>query len=188
MPEDKKMVPERDLIAVKERLKKAEDTISSLRKQHSEATLAAETYKRQLETSKVDLQDDDEMKEVRKYLLEHEENLVKKERELSDRETAALERERKSHAKELVSEYKGRGLELSEEELLNAEDMDGFVKDAHADFLAKENERLKANPSGPESVFDQGSGAVVKKEPKDMTDAEFTAYYSNLEKATLSKR
>lgn len=194
MPDEKKdqpkMVPEKDLIALKERLRKTEEKAAEAAKRLADLTASNATLERQLKTAKANLEDDDEVKEVREYLMQHDAEVSQKAKDAEARDTSLKERERKVRARELVADYKAKGLELTEDGLLSAEDMETYAKDSHAEFQAKEIERLKNQPQAgsPEGVFESGRGGVVKKQPKDMTDAEFDAHWQSLQAGALSKK
>lgn len=194
MPEDKKdqpkMVPESDLIALKERVRKLTSQLSEKDTKIAELSTSTSELQKQLKAAKANLEDDDEVKEVRQYLLDEGARIAKLEAEHKTRESSMTERERKVRAKELVADYAAKGLTLKEDDLLTAEDMEKHGSDSYTKFLAEENAKLKSQPKQgtPESVFDGGPGGIVKKQPKDMTDQEFTAYYDGLRQEALSKR
>ena len=182
-------VPIGDLLKLKDKadilqkkLHQAEDKIITLETSNSQ-------YEAQLKTAKANLEDDDEVKEVRAYLLKMDEDLAKKGEEIKRNGIAHTTRERAVRAKELKLDYKSKGLELEEEALIGAEDMEKFVTDRYVEFQAKEIEGLKKNPSNPsETVFESGAGSVVKKSPMQMTDQEFEKHWQGQKAEALSKK
>jgi len=193
MPDKKddkpQVVPIADLMKLKAKLEKTE-------KERDEALAKVPEFESQirkltadLKTATTNLQDDDEVKQVREYLMTENETLETKRKEHEANLKALTDRERKARAKELSLDYKSKGLDLKEEDLLGAENMDDYAKTQHLEFLAKENERLKAQPRNPaETVFEGGEGSALKKMPKDMSDAEFTAHVQKLQQEALARK
>jgi len=193
MPDEKNKAPQTvpiaDLMKLKTKLEKTE-------KERDEALGKIPDYESQirklsadLKTATTNLQDDDEVKQVREYLTQENEEIEKKLKKYNEDITALSGRERKARAKELVMEYKSKGLDLKDEDLLGAENMEDWVKSQHLEFLAKENEKLKAQSHNPaETVFDGAEGAVVKKQPKDMSDAEFATYVKQQTQEALARK
>ena len=68
--------------------------------------------------------------------------------------------------------------------------MEKHSSELYVDFLAKENEKLKAQApaKSPESVFDMGGGGVLKKAIWDMKPEEFKAYEAQLKQEALSRK
>ncbi len=162
-----KMVPEYQLIEYK---KAAEHREKQAKERESQLSQAVARLENELKIAKANGDDSEEVQLVRQHLLTQNKELDEK-RTKHEQDSATLtDRERKARARELVIELKSKGVETDIDALLGAEDMDRHSKDLLVEFLAKENERLKAQPSpnAPESVFDMGSGGVVRKSVKDI--------------------
>lgn len=192
MPDDKSKAPQTvpiaDLMKLKSKLEKTEKERDDALAKIPDFESQVRKLSADLKTATLNLQDDDEVKLTRDFLMMENETLEKARKERDEKDKALLVRERGARAKELRMDYKSKGLDLKEEDLLSAENMEDYSKTQHLEFLAKENERLKAKPSNPaESVFDGSEGGVIKKQPKDMTDAEFVTHVQNLQKTALAK-
>jgi len=188
---DEKMIPESQLITFK---KAAENRETKLREQVAKANgelternSAVRTLEAQLKTSKLNLEDDEKMKEVRSYLLDEDKRIQDLQAEIDKKVASVKERERGARAKELALDGKSKGLEITPEELLEAEDMEKFSSTKYVEFLAKENERLKNEPSTPETVFERGAGGVVTKTVANMSDAEFDKHWDSSMQGALQK-
>ena len=130
---------------------------------------------------------DSEVDEVRKELLDDDKRLTEKRNKLEEDLNSHAKSQREFRAKEIASDLKSKGVEIDVESLLGEEDMEKHALTLHADFLTKENERLKKEPNTPESVFDQGQGNVLKKQPKDMDDKEFAGFWKSQQQTALAK-
>ncbi len=186
MPEDKKrMVPESDLLAVKAKLRDTERKLQDTNTQHSQ-TLAQ--LNNELKIAKANGDSSEEVELVRKHLLDQADG-IKTDRAKYDTDLAGLtDREKKVRAKELATDLKSKGLEVDIQSLIDAEDMERHSKDLLVEFQGKEIERLKTEPRSAESVYERGAGGVLKKMPKEMTDAEFTQYEKSLVTASNNKK
>lgn len=193
MGEGDKTVPLADLVKYKSgaenREKKLKEDLARLQEQ-----LAAEQgLRRKAESdakmAKANLSDDDEVAKVRQMLIdqdkEYQEKIKKHESDLA----SLTKREREVRAKELMAEYGAKGVKIDAESLQNVDDLEGHFKEAYVAHLAKENEELKQKSPAvtPESVFERGTGGVLKKTPADMTTQEFDQFYEAQKKEALSK-
>ncbi len=170
---DQKMVPETDLIALREGSKSRE---KRLKAELDEAQRKIEELSDKERIARLNGVDDDEVKAVKKYLLE-EEDRVNKLRAKHEKDVASYqERERGVRARELAAEYKQRGVEVDLDNLLNSEDMEKVALDRYAAFLAEENKRLKETKPPEPSVFESTPAGTSKKMPKNMTDEEFAEF------------
>jgi len=156
----------------------------------------ADVAKAQEETSifSIDVDDEDEVKSVKKYLLE-EKRKVDAERAKSEKTVTSLEeRERKVMAKELASDYKERGMEITADELLGEDDMNRYAQDKYGEFLAEKEEGLnkapeKEEPSAEEKkLYESEQPGIIKKSAADMKPEEFDAAWDAKMKEALSKR
>ena len=193
MPDEKdkkpQVVPIADLMKLKTKLEKVEKEREDALAKVSDFESQVRKLNADLKTATTNLEDDDEVKQVREFLMKENETLEQKLKDIETKGKALFTRERGARAKELITDYKSKGLVLKEEDVLSAEDIDDYAKSQHLEFLAKENERLKAQPSNPaESIFEGGEGSMVKKQPKDMTSAEFATHLKNLQTEALSKK
>lgn len=130
-----KMVRESDLIAIKEQLKK-------LKEESSKDKAELVQLKSELRVAKTNLADDDEVKDVREFLLkrekelnEHEATLSDKESGLSERETSLKEREREGLIQTFASKYN-----LKVEEIKDADDPEKEALRLSHERLKKEKE------------------------------------------------
>ncbi len=171
---DTKMIPETDLIALREGSKSRE---RKLKEQLEEANRKVEDLTAREKVARLSgVDDDDDVKAVKKYLLEQEEE-INKSRAKHEKEVASFqEREKGVRAKELVAEYKQRGVEIDVEALLNSEDMERVSLDRYSVFLAEENKKLKETKTPEPRVFESISAGTSRKMPKDMTNEEFAEF------------
>ena len=195
MPEgDKpKLILETDLIKFKasaeNREKNFKKDLADIKAKFAEIETTNKQYEAQIKTLKANLTDDDEVKEVRDYLLSEDKRLAEDRSKLGKERADNEGLLKKAMAKGLVIDYKGKGLELKEEDLLSQEDMDKHVSSLWTEHLSKENERLKTQPSSPaESTFEHGSGGVVKKSVADMTPVEFESHWKQQNMEALAKK
>ena len=132
---------------------------------------------------------DMEVEEVRKGLLEESRTLDEKREKLDNDLNSHKTTVREFRAKELASDLKSKGVEVELQSLLDAEDSEAMAKDLLVEFQGKEIVRLKTQPQpgSPESVFESGSGGVVRKSAKDMPDAEFNTHWANLNRQAVAK-
>ena len=184
-----KMVHESDLIAVKKSMKsendKLKEELAKIKSQYAETQA-------ELEMAHTNVEDDEEVKQVKAYLLGlKKEVLVAKaefEKEKSKYQedlTAFQEREKESRVKTLASEY---GVEL--DAIKDAEDPEKEALRIKAERLTKEIEEKKT----PESVYEASQTGIVKKQPKDMETtppstgglSEFDRYWEAKKKEALS--
>lgn len=187
MPEDNKnsTVPLKDLIALKQILKDKEKKWDTEKAQFNSRIVQLQN---EVKIAKADGENSDEVELVKKHLLEQAEQVTKDRSKLDDDLNSYKLKEREFRARDIASTLKSKGVEITVESLLNEEDMDSKSKDLLVEHLAKENESLKKAPSSPESVFESGSGGVVKKQVRDMDDKEFAAYEKQLTQAALLKK
>ena len=182
---DQKVVPLADFLALK---KGSADREKKLKGQLDEALEQVSGLQSQLDIAKVDVDDDADVKVVRQDLLKRDKELrdgrAKHEKDL----TAFAEREKVVKAKELVADYKARGVELDLDTLLGEEDMERKALDQFASHLAEENLSLKTKePVKPTSFFESTMISSSKKQPKDMTDDEFKQFVKEETTKALSK-
>ncbi len=171
---DTKMIPETDLIALREGSRSRE---RKLKEQLEEANRRVEDLAAREKVARLSGDDDDAIKAVKKYLLEQEDEINKARARYEKDVTSYQERERGVRAKELAVEYKQRGVDVSVESLLNSEDMEKVALDRYAEFLAEENKKLKETPKPPEPrVFESTPAGTSKKQVKDMSDEEFAEF------------
>lgn len=193
-----KMIPESDLIKFKKGAEGREERLKTenegLRTKVTTLTTEASTAKAQLKTVKSNLEDDGEVSELRDYLLkEDEKNQANSSKNEQDR-TSLDKREREVRVKEIVAEYKSKGVELDSDEIVKADDMDNFAVAAFNDHLAKENEALRKgetpeNPNSPESVLDINTGTPIsKKKVADMSNEEFDKSWASMNAEALAKK
>lgn len=170
---DAKMIPETDLIALREGSKSRE---RKWKEQLEEATRKIEDLTAREKVARLSAEDDEDVKAVKKYLLDKEEE-IDKSRAKHEKELASFqERERGVRAKELAADYKQRGVEIDPESLLSSEDMERVALDRYSEFLAEENKKLKETKTPAPSVFESTPAGTSKKMPKDMTDEEFAEF------------
>ena len=182
---DEKMIPEKDMVSYK---KQVGAKIDKLEKENTNLKALKTQAESQISTLKANLEDDEEVKKVRNFLLDEETRLNKIGTSLDEREGAASKRERAAQAKEIAAELKAQGLEVEEQSLIDAEDMWKMKSDLLVDFLSKENKEKKAPENPAENVFDAGHGGIVQKDVWDMTDEEFEKHDAQLKKVALSRK
>lgn len=168
-----KTVPLSQLMALKEKEKKTRAELEEAKT--SNAKLTSE-----LKIAKTDIDDDEEVKGVRKFLVD-EDTRIKEAATKLDKDTATFnERAKESQVKAWASEHG-----VKEEDIVDAEDPE---KEA----LRLKAERLTEEKKAPGSVFESGGGGVAGVQPKDMTDEAFEKHVKGLEmeaeKAALPTR
>jgi len=191
---DEETVPKKDLITFKEASKNREEKlkaeIEKLQNSLADEVSKVKMLDEQLKTAKVNLEDDADVKELRAAFEAKDKELAERERQI-EKERTSLDKERKEvRATKLVTEYSGKGLAITEEDLADVQDMDAFVKDKYLEFLAKQNEELKTKPpeNPAESVFEGREGGVVTKPFADMSREERDARWTALKQGALAKQ
>lgn len=181
-----KMVAASDLVAIKNILR---DKEKRWEVERTALTQKVSQLENVVKIAKTNGEDSAEVEAVKKMLLDQDSEVATKRVKLDEDLNSYSKREREFRARELASDLKVKGVEIEPDALLDEEDMETKSKDLLVEFQAKEIERLKTQPSGksPESVFEDGSGGVLKKQVKDMTDAEFAAFEKHLKQGALSK-
>ena len=175
-----KMVPIKDLVALKQKVTKLEGELSTKSKD-------LESTKSRLQAVLADV-DEGELKEVKEYFLNKDKEATERENKITEDGADLTEREKSARASELVATLKGSGIEVEIEKLKESEDMEAFAKDLTVEHLAEENKKLKegASPT-PESIFDTGSGDGVTVSVNDKSVAEFDAGWEKMKQEALSK-
>ena len=184
-----KMIPERDLLAVKEQVKKLKEEIAK------ERTTRAELEAKLMVADITDV-DDEDVKAVREYLVEKETELAQREaalrqrdEEMGEKETTFKERERDSRVQALASQYKLDAKQI--EDLTTADDPEKRALELVVERLTsqKGEEMPKEEKPSAEEIFEgTPAGGKVKKSPLDMNSKEFAVYEAQLKKEALAKR
>ena len=186
--DSQKMVPLSELLAIKisskERVKKLEAQL----KDAEDRVISLES---DLEIAKSGA-DDEEVADVKKHLLE-EKREIEKARKAHEKDVATLKEERRVvDAEKIVARYKAKGLDLDIEALQAEEDMTSYALDHYVDFLERREKKPPASKEEEEEelseVHENETPTVVKKQPKDMTDAEFDKFVATEREKSLSKR
>ena len=179
---DKKMVPEADLIAIKKASERMKEELTR-------ATNLAAQYKREvaeanskLKIAKTDVEDDEEVKKVREYLLSENEKVTAERDKLDKDLTSLKEREREVGAKELATKYGIDVESISGEE--NPTDMKVKALELYAERLAKEKEETPT----PESIYESATPGLVRKGVWDKSNEEFEIGVEKMRREALSKR
>lgn len=173
--EETKVVPLATLIKAREESKR-------LREQLEEARGKVSSMEVDLKVARADMNDDDETKSVRQFLLE-EKRKLDSERANHEKDLISLQgREREIRAKELATQY---GIDVS---LLDGEeDIEGVSLRLYADKLAEENKVLKEGKSPESKIYETGPQSLIHKMPKDMTAPEFAEFEKRLKETVPSR-
>jgi len=184
-----------------------ENVVIGLRKENKELKRKLADIESELKNSKLDLDDDENVKSVRKHLLDEANDLQDKLDKYQEDLTGLDEREKTVIAKELVLDLKNKGVETTVETLVESEDMKAEANDLYAKFLSEKTKAEKKAGDSQESkepndgsatpepdadstetddapekekVYESNTPTLVKKQPKDMTDAEFDQHWATL--------
>ena len=178
-------VPVADLLAQKNRAKKAEDALKAKEQELAQALSKNKKLEADLKVAKTDVEDDEEVKKIRASLIEEFDKL-KAEQETHQKDlTSFTEREKKVRASELVAQAKTQyGVDIKVEDIIGSDNMDAEVNRHCLDTLAKQ--KAETPPAG--SVYESGSGGIAKKGIPDMSDKEFADYVAKQTKEALSKK
>lgn len=175
-----KTVPESAIISLREsttkEIRRLKEELATTRTELSKSTS-------ELKIAKVNMEDDEEVKKVRDYLLDREEELNKRKATLEEDLTSFTERERGVRAKELATKY---GVDV--ESISGEEDPEKKALELYAERLAQEKQALVEKQVSAESVFESGPGGTIKVQPKDMSDADFDKHVKKLHDEALSKK
>ena len=118
--------------------------------------------------AKVDVEDEGEVSTVKQMLLRQDKELRDERARQGKNVASFLERERKVRAREIVAEYKLRGVELDSETLEGEEDMERVALDRYAEHLAEENKKLKEATPEKEELFEMANVGFTKKTIEDV--------------------
>ncbi len=174
--ESQQTVPLTDLIALRNSAKREREKLrgqlAELEKQ--KANLETELKVATLQGG----QDDDEVKQVRAHLLKEKQEVIA-EKSKYDREMSAFaERERALRAKELVAEYRERGVKIAVDELLAEDDMDNYATHKYIKHLeTKAGQPVKTAEA---QVFESVPANNIKQSLLHMSDKEFADYERKL--------
>jgi len=188
---DKDTVPTSEYLKIKNILKdkekKWETAETNFKSQISQ-------LQNEVKIAKANGENTEEVDLVKKHLVEQAEQIEKARSKLTEDSNSHTKREREFRAREIASDLKSRGVEVTVESLLDEENMDIKAKDLLVDHLAKENETLKKSPAPGESVFESGTGGILKKSVKDIDTStpegkkEFAQYEKQLREVALSRK
>ena len=137
----------------------------------------------------------DRIQAVRDYLTREKKKLDAERRKHQDELKGFTEREKAVRVKELVAEYKQRGVEADIEELLTEDNPETLLQNRYIEFL--EGKLKGGTPETPETpevitktprILERTVVGVVKKMPKDMDEKEFATYHQQIKQEALSKR
>lgn len=170
---EKKMVPEADLIAVKNASAGRE---KKLREELTEKTKEVAELKAELKMAKTNLEDEGEVAEVRQYLIDEGKRIEAEKAELEQDRASIKQRERDADVKALAEKH---GVEI--DQIKDAEDPE---KEA----LKIVNERLAEGGGGGEEFFESKSPGGVRQQPKDMSDEDFEKHVKGMEQEAVSKQ
>ena len=171
------MVRASDLVAVKKQLEKMQEKLAKAESDRNQ-------FQSQLKIAKTNLDDDDDVKAVRKMLVDQAAEIDAKQAELDEaikalgeKETDLSKREKVSWVKTLATEH---GVE--EDAIKDADDPEKEALRLKAERLSKE---IK---SPAEDVLDSTPGSgIVKKQIKDMTDEEFAVKEAEMKAKALAR-
>jgi len=172
---DTKMVPLRDVLAQKEKVRKLEEELAASRGEVVRA-------KAETKIARMSADDDDEVKLVKSELLEEDKRLRTEKAKLEEEWTSFKEREREVRATELASE-KG----VDREAILAAEHMELKATELYAERLANEKKELEEKQA-PEAVFEHGAHGMVKPGVWDKSDEDFEKDVTRQRNEALSRK
>ena len=178
-----KQVPMSDLVAVKSSAKRQ---VAEVKAQLEEAQAEIASLNEQLQVAKVSGADDEDVKAIQAHLLAKNQTLENRIAEHKKVVAATEKREKAAKAKELVLDYKERGLELDADLLLAEDDMEAYVQDQYIKHLEAQ---AAGNPSEPKpQVFESSPTGVTKKMPADMNPQEFAEYLAGQKREASLRR
>ena len=179
--EDQKMVPLAELVDFR---KKARQREEELKGQLNERDQTIGSLQDELKVVGADMEDDEKIKSVRNYLLSERKKLDGERAKHQTAVTDIEERERAVAVKELVAEFRSKGVEVDAETLMDEKEPRLKCMELYAAHLEQEKEEKT-----PESkIYQTGAYGVIKKMPKDMDDKEFADYEKTIKAEALSKR
>ena len=181
--EDQRMVPLAELVDFRRKARQREE---ELKGQLNERDARIVSLEDELKVVSADVEDDEKIKNVRSYLLTASKKLDGERAKHLKTVTEIEERERAVAVKELVAEFRSKGVDVDTETLMDEKEprlkcMELYA--AHLEGKTKEEEKT------PESkIYETGAHGVIKKMPKDMDDKEFAEYEKTIKAEALSKR
>lgn len=175
-----KLVPESDLIAIK---RKYQDIEKKLRGELAEIKGKFAEAQAELEVTSTDVEDSDEVKRVKSYLVGESKKVQAERAKLEEDLASFKEREKESRVQTLASKY---GIDV--ESIGSEEDPEKKAYEIVAERLTKEKEELQKNvpPVSPESVLEHEAPSIKKVSPKDMPVADFNNLWEAKKKEALS--
>lgn len=186
---NKKLVPESDLIAVKMALKKTQGELAQAR---------AKVGELESDISVLGLDDSEEgnISAVKKTLLKQSKELATAKAKFEQERSEFLGREKSVRVRELVTQNQlDADVIASLETLESTEAIEKEIYRLKAEKLEAQIKSGNPPPTGDQSakvgegLYERGSGsAVVKKQPKDMTDDEFKSFLAGEEAKAASRR
>lgn len=176
---ESRTVPLGDLLRYK---KGAEGREVKLKAELAQAKEALAQTQSELQIRGVDVEDDEDVSRVKKYLLEQEKGIRKERAKLNADLASYEERAKEARIQSLTSKY---GVDI--ETISGEEDPEKKALELYAERLSREKEEL-TKKSGPGAVFESGTRGGVRTSPKDMTPEEFTKHVKALTETALSQR
>ena len=166
-----KTVPLSDLMALRASVKKQTD---GLKEQLAEKDKQLKNAQDRLAVAEVDIDSDEDVKAVRKHLLD-EASKLQKERAEDEKKRAVLEGEKKTvRAALLVADYKPRGLELDTETLLAEDDMESYVTKKYIEHLEQKPASVPEELLVGTELFETGPASTNIRMPHDMVNPDGT--------------
>jgi len=172
---DKKVVPIADLLAQKSRVKKLEEELANTEKQLN--AVSAE-----LDVAKVNVEDDEEVKGVRKHLLAEAKKIETDRAKLDKDLTSFGEREQEVRATELANKYG-----VDKDAILAGDNMLETAVNLYAESLAEKEKKIVEEEPSESGVYESGKAEIIQKSPNDMTDEEFATFEEKIKREAASK-
>ncbi len=183
--ENPQTVPIADLLAQKNKVKKLEDALKAKEAEFAQTQGNIKKLEAELKVAKASGEDDEEIKKIKQSLIEEFDKLRAEQEKHQKDLTSFTEREKKVRASELVAQAKTQyGVDLKVDDIVESENPELRVKEICLEALAKQ--KAETPPAG--SVYESGTGGITKKQPKDMSDKEFSEYLTKQKNEALSKK
>lgn len=181
--EDQKMVPLAELVDIRRKARQRED---ELKGQLNERDQRIGSLEDELKVVGADMEDDEKIKNVRNYLLLERKKLDGERAKDKKTATELEEREQAVAVKELVAEFRSKGVEVDAETLMDEKEPRLKCMELYATHLEQTAKEEKGTPES--KIYETGAHGVIKKMPKDMDDKEFADYEKTIKAEALSKR
>jgi len=185
--EDPKRVSLSELIEMRNKYR---EKIARLEGQLAESNSKISSLEAELSVVDDGLEEGEKAKKIREYLHTATTKLEKSKAELEKKVAALKERERKATIKELVADYRSKGLEVDAEILEGEENPELKVRDLYIEFLSQRDAKKdEADEEEEAEIIETGpvSSKIIDVSTLNPNSPDDRAKFAEMEKSLKAK-